>query len=347
MPRSSITTPNGQHFSSISDLVRRRFAEGVSDTDIFQEALRYNPKWQFKWIDDIRKIDAKRAGRSTTPTAAPTTEISGDTFDFDTNSKFGIEFEVLFPRTLSSEQIADKLTRAGIETRTESYNHENRRHWKITTDGSLHGDSSYYGMELVSPILKGANDLEEVKKVCKILTENGVKVNKSCGYHVHHESSDHNRNKTEKIAAISAVVYKKYQRKFNAMLPVSRRNNQYARSFTENEIQELKNGCNSIGSRYKVVNVQAYFRHGTVEFRQHSGTIDAEKAASWIKLTQAVVNKAREINKSRDDAWTMKYGTMENELKLSPSICKFIGDRVEHFRRREMGESPRLRENVA
>lgn len=346
MPRHSITTPEGIRFPSLTALVRERLRQGIPDSDITRECRNYNPNWGNNWVNLVRsKYPISNPVNPTVETAA-----NNDTsFDFDPTMKFGVEFEVLLPRNLSAEKFAEKMTAAGVECKVEAYNHDNRRHWKLTTDASLHSDSNFYGMELVSPILKGLNDLNEVKIACEKMTEMGCKVNKSCGFHVHHASEDHLNHKTDEIARISAVLYKKYQRKFNAMLPVSRRNSQYAQSLTAHEVLCLKNGIDYISTRYKTVNVQAFVRHGTVEFRQHSGTIDKDKALNWIKLTMAVVRKAKEIHKNRVDAWTTNFGKLETELNLHPNIIKFIDDRVQHFARREMGipEDQRLRENVA
>ena len=38
------------------------------------------------------------------------------------------------------------------------------------------------------------------------------------------------------------------------------------------------------GGRYYKVNLQAYQCHGTIEFRQHSGTVNATKIAHWVRF---------------------------------------------------------------
>ena len=70
----------------------------------------------------------------------------------------------------------------GIEVMVESYNHTTRPHWKLVTDGSLNGNDTF---ELVSPILVGEAGLQELEKGCWVLDLCDVKVNGSCGLHVH------------------------------------------------------------------------------------------------------------------------------------------------------------------
>jgi hypothetical protein len=36
------------------------------------------------------------------------------------------------------------------------------------------------------------------------------------------------------------------------------------------------------GGRYNKVNLCAFLRHGTIEFRQHSGTMNVDKVINWI-----------------------------------------------------------------
>ena len=46
-------------------------------------------------------------------------------------------------------------------------------------------------------------------------------------------------------------------------------------------------------NRYLKLNLEAFGRYGTVEFRQHSGTLNGEKAEAWIGLLVALVNSAK------------------------------------------------------
>jgi hypothetical protein len=43
-----------------------------------------------------------------------------------------------------------------------------------------------------------------------------------------------------------------------------------------------------MNSRYYKINGHAYFRHQTIEFRQHSGTTDYTKISMWIAFLAAL-----------------------------------------------------------
>ena len=56
-----------------------------------------------------------------------------------------------------------------------------------------------------------------------------------------------------------------------------------------NTVDELKN---RIGNRYHKVNLEAYSRHKTVEFRQHSGTTNFTKMRNWVLFLHKLVTFA-------------------------------------------------------
>src|SRR5262245_48018434 len=57
--------------------------------------------------------------------------------------------------------------------------------WNAQHDGSLHGGRGRRGIEIVSPVLKGADGFRQVKAVCEWLRRIGATVNRSTGFHVH------------------------------------------------------------------------------------------------------------------------------------------------------------------
>lgn len=241
------------------------------------------------------------------------------------NNKFGIEIEAYdVNRSVLSKALRD----AGIHVETESYNHNTRPHWKIVNDVSVSGSQ---GFELVSPILKGETGIEEVKKVCEILVACGAKVNMSCGFHVHFDARSLSMNDWKNL-------YKNYitlETEFDAIMPNSRRgnNNTYCKSlmnrFSNKQsaydaidnattVAELSSNVAS-GSRYVKVNAESYMRHGTVEFRQHSGTVEFEKITSWVRICGALIEKSK----------TALVNTMQDALPAN--LMTYVTNRKRKF----------------
>jgi hypothetical protein len=213
------------------------------------------------------------------------------------NRTFGIEIEAY---NVGMRTLCDALNAAGIACGVEGYNHVTRSTWKIVPDGSLMGSQSF---ELVSPPLKGQAGLAQVKTVCRVLGECGAKVNKSCGLHVHHDAND----LTLKDWKNFVKYYVKYEKTLDSLMPVSRRdnNNTFCASLLRNETIAERfaaidqatdlHGLTSIvcgQSRYYKLNLMAYWRHGTVEVRHHSGTTEYEKIAAWVSLTQGLLERS-------------------------------------------------------
>jgi hypothetical protein len=92
------------------------------------------------------------------------------------------------------------------------------------------------------------------------------------------------------------------------------------------------------------VNVTAYTKHGTCEFRQHSGSIEGDKISNWIIITQAIMVKAISLAKRNNGRhhWQVDQNgrelpvlplkkQMEDELQLKPEIRKYIESRSAKF----------------
>lgn len=217
--------------------------------------------------------------------------------------KFGIELEV--KTSMREAEIADLLRSVGVACSCHVGNVHGvlKKNWKVVRDGSISN-----GWEIVSPPLSSFNDVE---KVCKVLEENGVTVDKSCGFHVHHEIKDLNKKQIENIYEI----YNKYEVEvIDQLLPMSRRVGNACRTRWCKPVRQIMDdirGCDSIekminhinigggrgGShyqhcRYRSINFRAYVVYGTIEFRHHSGTIEFEKIRNWVLLTHKIIESA-------------------------------------------------------
>lgn len=214
------------------------------------------------------------------------------------NKEFGVEIEAY---GVDRNRLATLLNTAGIVTQVQAYNHNTTNVWKIVSDASVAGTNSF---EIVSPILKGEKGLTEVQKVCEVLEAAGAKVNKSCGLHVHFNARNMTINDWKNL-------YKNYinlEPEIDSIMPISRRknNNSYCKGLTyryankQSAFNAIDN-CTTVSelsrsvtnnNRYYKLNAESYNRHGSVEFRQHSGTVEYKKISSWIKICSAMIDKS-------------------------------------------------------
>jgi len=212
---------------------------------------------------------------------------------------FGVELEVIMPAESNGDRgrtaLADRMVAAGVECAHEAYNHRTRPHWKIVTDGSI----GHANAEVVSPILRGEDGFEQVRKVCRALDAHGCRVNHATGMHVHVGARD---RFAEQIGFFKELVrtYAKFEPVIDQLVSRSRRarNSTWCQPtpFTDaveraTTIDRVIAAANPNG-RYAKLNLTAYHSHGTVEFRQHQGTTNAQKIENWVKLCLRMVAHA-------------------------------------------------------
>lgn len=205
--------------------------------------------------------------------------------------KFGIELEII---GLTRQQAARVLQNANIPCQDSGYNHNTIQTWKVVHDSSISSRSG--GCEVVSPpMILNAESLQQLKTVCEALNDAGADVNKSCGVHVH---IDVNEESSETIANVFNR-YKKFETTIDTFMPVSRRSNngRYCQSLIPQSDRifrdkaQIRSMCSV--TRYLKVNLQSFARYGTIEFRQHSGSINASKLIKWISFLSEFVAASR------------------------------------------------------
>lgn len=210
--------------------------------------------------------------------------------DYSFRRKFGVEIEAY---DCTSEALLTALREIGIRAKIGSYNYSDTGYWRLTTDGSLSGSNTF---ELVSPILEGENGLEELEKVCWVLDACNVKINESCGLHVHMNTEDFSITTWQNLL----LSYKHVETEIDKFMPVSRRGNanRYCNSLVRISDERIRSARNIrelqnlLPDRYMKVNLEAYSRHRTVEFRHHSGTISFTKIENWVRFLDRMITFA-------------------------------------------------------
>ena len=219
-------------------------------------------------------------------------------------TKFGVEIEFIDSRNMVHVFLERAQGIEGISCRQNicGYHSGDYSAWKIEYDCSVAG-----GYELVSPILDTETDgFEQIKKMCSLLIDIGASINRTCGLHVHLSLPHLN-------CAWMKNILKRYADNTNtidAFMPASRRsescwadqycapvsmvveNNHFNRARTINAL------VNNTGRRFVTVNITNYPRLETIEFRQHSGTLNATKIKNWVTFLIAFVEASRPIESS-------------------------------------------------
>lgn len=253
--------------------------------------------------------------------------------------KFGIELECY---NVSRNTVATALVNAGLSATIAGYAGNDYSKWQVKTDGSINGTE---GFEVVSPVLEGEAGLSEVRKVCAVLNSLDAKVNSSCGFHVHHDASGWGVQEFRNLFK----RFVKFEGALDMLQPSNRRadQNAYILSVANRARPELIDSCRSVrqlsdlfgNRRYFKLNLQSFFRSGTVEFRHHSGTTDADKIVNYIRLTAAMVKDARDhvaikaFTQPTDSkkALSVMLAGMVRRNNLTPQVAKYYEERHNHF----------------
>lgn len=205
------------------------------------------------------------------------------------NRRFGIELEIT---GITQAKAVAALRAVGLEVSIPGYTHRATSTWKIVPDGSVHN-----GFEVVSPILQGEAGLDVASAAINALKTASAKADRTCGFHVHFDASGLG------VEELRTIVnrYAAFEAQIDAFMPPSRRAsaNTYCkpvRGFINNSsFQEARNVselARAQGGRYYKVNLQSLHRHGTIEFRQHNGIVDADRALNWIRMLDAFVTES-------------------------------------------------------
>ena len=181
--------------------------------------------------------------------------------------------------------------------------------WNAQHDGSLgYRESGSTPLEIVSPVLRGADGIQQVVKVMEILRDAGMIVNHCCGFHVHVGVSSLLGSSIQD----SPVAVRFLHRLLNlvsvhefgmfATTNASHRlNNTYCESVKDQAANQIATTDSvyavwqKIGNRYHTLNLQNLCnRKMTVEFRLFAGTTDPIQAVGYITTAIGLCHRAAE-----------------------------------------------------
>lgn len=210
---------------------------------------------------------------------------------FSSNRRFSVELEVAYdvnkdPRYNEDEfENEESFLFDKAQDALQNYFFEHK--WDITEDSSI----KPFGVEVIpnkSHQLRGEEGLKETLEIVNSLKEEGFFTNDSCGLHVHVDASD---LKPEHIMYIFDV-YKLFEKYIDLLVAQQRRENKSEYSKTLKDIEPsyertitninfFRNYVKNL-DRYFKLNVTSFGKHGTIEFRQHQGTMNSSEIRKWV-----------------------------------------------------------------
>jgi len=221
---------------------------------------------------------------------------------------FGVEIET---SGVSISQVKTEFTRRGIIG------------CKVVLDQTPTVDA-----EIVTPVYANSQVAREhLTTICDALASIGARVNSKCGLHVHIGNAPLNDNvtpaqftgtsiaysertggyHTDHADPFDAVIVKdimvRYTRMqtsrngINACLPESRRSNRMCQVLDLNTLERADTTITDLKAatygKFSSINLQTW-SNGTIEFRQHSGTIEADKIWAWFQFLLNLVTHTLE-----------------------------------------------------
>lgn len=211
---------------------------------------------------------------------------------------YGIEIECYIPNTAVA---AANLVVGGYHNGRQIPNMPTG--WQAQSDSSLTYLSGYTAIEVVSPVLRGIDGLQQVEQVCATLRLMGAITKRSCGFHVHvgwtgdlqalQRLASLTANHEDALFAITGTRSRLDSR---FCKPIKACNSMKNLGTANRPTRTILNGC---CDRYQVLNLVnlIYNSRPTVEFRVFAGTVSAVKMIAYIQVCLGLVQKAQESTK--------------------------------------------------
>lgn len=150
-------------------------------------------------------------------------------------------------------------------------------------------------------------DWERVQNTLKQLTDNGGRINKSCGCHVHIDMRNRPNATYYRIAQRVREAFKSW---LHRTISPRRATNRYCSVWADSQ-----------ASRYSAVNTHCHSEHNTIEIRVGMPTLNYTKLNMWARLMFWVVNNSTKIDTFEE--------FMESECPMDIKV--YVIERINKF----------------
>lgn len=245
----------------------------------------------------------------------------------NTRRRFGVEIECVFPTAVG---IVDEFSRvfppaAGLTASNTT--------WGVHYDSSLPRG----GLEFSSPPLnqRGGRSFSHLKDVMDWIKGKGGFVTAACGLHVHIEANDLTKYELARMAR----SWQANQHHINKLVDMSRHSNGYCNPLGRYEMEAIAQDLRDPrvrtlrGYDRGAFNLTSLREHGTIEFRQHHGSVDFDEAEGWIRFLLGFFRNNVERKNPMPSYKELK--TIINRAKPSKRVIPILNRKIEKSLRGE------------
>ena len=244
--------------------------------------------------------------------------------------KIGIEIECKLQNGVSLDDVLRQIAAAGISCNDQRHTHTGRLNgceWKLVRDGT-HSDDGAPVWEFVTEPLVSMKRIERRVIAMTSVLQQYCRVDRNTGLHIHFDilgkyhfrrrvdTSTYEgkfkalRNKPARLFLAEITRNMRYfQPIFDAFVSPSRRGNSFCEPLPNHPYIESKSDClefaeNRRGdfledpvlalgrNKYRTLNIRNMESRGTIEYRQHQGTLNPTKILNWVKLMERFTTRA-------------------------------------------------------
>lgn len=275
-----------------------------------------------------------------------TTAVVEDNMEYETQ-RWGVEIEAYGLEHEEVREIVEAVT-DDVCVAVGGHHHTSPLCWGVAHDGSINRTKPF---ELRTPAMVGEREAwDKLRAVCKALRTAGAKVGSTCGLHVHQDAQYILKAVSRKLGCPSLtaalrfarsviLLYAELEPVIDSLMPMSRRRgNQYCTVVRGRDGNPMWLPSQSMqlgeASHYTKVSVLPLLTQGSIEYRQHSGTLLASKIIPWVKLTGLMQARAAELTLAEEipSGISPRLKEMLESLGASDTLSRYWTSRQEALR---------------
>jgi hypothetical protein len=232
----------------------------------------------------------------------------------------------------SNAKLSIRGFKFGVEIESNIDSYGIKKNLKFEPGWRHHNE--HCGSEIVSPILYGYKGMMSLRTQLRHLWKwkNKIKF-ANCGLHVHVDIQNFNLGQAKRLVLLAS----RFDQTLFCMLDGCRWNNTYARRcvYDEKKVNEAKSLRDvqnmQANGRYSGLNLHAFSKHGTVEFRYAMGSADWRRIYSLTSLYLRMVASAASNMEIPVSNTVEKFGPNSSGLKDAKKNLAILQENKETF----------------